>query len=329
MLKKVIAINEANDPALPTIDFNDSFILRINNEKGMEVDQDKFYSKLSKTNKIQNCDAVIIEHNSHLRNCRNLRIFSRLEKLVIHSKHFNSLDGIEKLESLSYLEIDSIESHKINLAPLLYTSVKKVSLSKINLVAFEILNKCEKIEELKVFRCHQFSSELLMNSNIEKLAIAESAFKKLSDLKQISKLYQLKIAYCKTLEIFDGENQNVEYLEVEVCNKLNIESIKTFSNLIELSIIGIQNAFSLKFINDLKFLRKAVLTNCAIRLTGSEKFNHNLEKIWISPLKNADIINLSLRNTKIVFTNGDTCFISGIEHPVSVFYEELRTTGTP
>ena len=190
--------------------------------------------------------------------------------------------------------------------------LKTLDISFINITNLEGLEYAINLEELRLYNnCNLFNiSQVSHLKNLNSLELEAVSIKDLDTLSKLENLEYLRVDYCDNLIDISGINNllNLRYLTInndsEVGNSINYNSITNLPNLEEF-ILNDFNIKNIKFLNNFKTLKKAILNNAHLinsnefaNLDNSTQFNACINKLNILS-KTDNIANIILKSNNI------------------------------
>jgi hypothetical protein len=303
--------------------FKDKTTLILFGDKNTQVDEKELRDKFKRQSGLGNIRNLQIDPSSTVRNCIFLEPFENLDSLFVRGRNIDSLDGIEYLSRLSFIEVDTGCNKRRNIRKLDRSNISTLNLTCAKTKDLDCVDKAHNIRDLRVNKCHNFSTETIKNSKIKKLSLLNSNFTEIGNFNLLKKLSYLKFHHCRRLKSFMQKSGNVANLLLDTCKGLEFDSLVVFFNLRVLRISSCGNFFRLSIIKQMPLLSELSIERCKITMDCEDivQYCKYLKKVWLYGIENEDMSLLSQANPGIVFSNGKKCYRDGNELSVDFYFK--------
>lgn len=286
------------------------------------IDEEFLGKQLCQLKDIDKITTVYIDHSSKVRNCTFLKSIYNIKSLFIRGKNIKSIDGVESLAKLEYLEIGTGNKKKINIEKLSQSTVSVLSINNVRLNDYENLNKCNSIKDIRLSGCLKFDPQLIKDMKIEDLSLTKSKFEEIGNFNSLEILSRLDISYCNKLLRFNNGNDNIKYLTIQSCNNLNLATVTNFPNLESLVVNSCKSPINLSYFGKMKRVRNINIELCEVNIDnlGVIKELRFLKKIWVDGVAEDLLKKLSEVNKSIKVTSGKYCYENGVKRSLDYYY---------
>lgn len=298
-----ITLDETDIQSLKTIeDGFDTIILE--NNTGEDVDGTELAEYFSRVRGIERVTTLRISRDSSLKDLMVVIGFPNLNYIFVRGFNIKSLDGLEYLTRILYLEIDTGKYRSRSIANISRAPISRMELVYARKEDFDAIASSRTINILELAFCPHPPFNKWGKVPFEKLKISGGRFTEFGDTAYVEKLYDIFLIDCRKLERFVGDNSRITRMLIVSCSRLDVNTIKAFSNLELLTINNRPNyELPLSAFSGLKKLKELELLRCKVKLDimDLKEVLPSLEKIYIGGLKKEQINELLRRNPGLRF----------------------------
>lgn len=314
-MKDELILNE-NDNFSDTVIGKSIDSLFIAGTKGKAVADDEFANRLECIKGLARIRILRIERDSRLRNLQFIKLMPNIEEVFLYSARLESIDGLEQLKKVRFLEVDFGNKKRRILTALQIANVEKLSIWSPSRSDIENIASSATIQDLEFFRCKgALELERLRSLPLKYIRLEKGEFDELGDFTHLSELESLILIGCRNLRRFRGINHSLEVLIIESCNNIDVTSIQVFKGLKSLDLVGIKQMVPLSAFTGSAKLCNLSFQRCRVDVDKSELRAElpMLGELWISGLKKGQIVELSKSNPDVVVSNGRYTYRNGSE----------------
>ncbi|KAM7465909.1 hypothetical protein LguiB_013471 [Lonicera macranthoides] len=234
------------------------------------TEQSNLWSQIQMSKKLK---VLFLHHCNHLRRVHFLSAFSNLERLSVNNCYkLCSLDGVEELESLRYLNASSC--HLLKILPNLnrLTKLKKLQVNKSGprlatpITDIPGLDKLESLELLSLRNCDYLKGlpDLSNLKSLKKIDVSGTMLTEIRGLGGLKSLEVLDMSRCKYIERVFGliDLKRLKILKIRSCVRLiEIHGLERLESL-EFLDVGCCNFIEIPDLSKLKSLKALYANRC-------------------------------------------------------------------
>jgi hypothetical protein len=306
----ILALEEWNVRAIRRIESRYD-TLSLSNKTGTEIEESALADLLAQVAGRERIKSLRIRASSKVKNLLFLKALPSLETILVNGLQLQSLDGLEWFHG-RFIEIDTDRNRKRTIDKIAETPITRLSLHWAHPGDLEAIGRSTTIRELDLSNCPKLALDRWQNVPLEALCLWSGAIDQLADSAQIG-VQQLTLFGCRHFERFEGDNSTITWGVIQNCNRLDWQTIRTLRRLASLNVTGSKIDLPLSAFAGLGELRNLSLRECKVQLDvlDLKSTATQLEKLYMTGLKNEQVVELSRANSGVLVSNGRWSYKDG------------------
>ena len=317
-MKYRLRILELDESTIGSLNIEGKYdTIAISNHTGKAIDERTFYTSIQNIKGIENVTSFLVRSSSTVTNLTFMKSLSNLESLQLYGYRLKTLDGLELLENLKIIKIDTGKNHKRNIERISQTKILKLVINWVKKDDTDAIGQCSMIQDLTITNCSDLSLKSFDKVPIECLTLYLGKFEQFGNTFDLKYLKKLILNNCRKLQSFVGVNNNIDWMIVESCNKIAFQTIHSFKNIKYLYVVNIKNELKLGDFVGLSKLQELSIQNSkiSINLTNLKVAIPQLRNLTITNIKKHELENLSQINPGVLISNGVVSYRNGNSIP--------------
>jgi Leucine-rich repeat (LRR) protein len=285
----------------------------LSNSEEKPVNGPALARRLASIRGINRIRTLRVDRSSRVTDLDFLHVMPNLQRLFIYGRRLETLEGLESVINLQFVEIDTGRNSKRSLEAIRGAQITKLSLWWATPTDTDAVAGSTSLRELELTGCRELSPPSLREVPLEHLRLERAKMTELANLSAIRRLESLFILNCSELRRFQGDNSGIKTVVVEACNRIEVASIRTFGDVETLHLVSIKHEIPLAALGKLDKLRSLSIQDSRLKVDVKDLTARlpQLEELWADTLRKHQLIELSEANPTVVIQNGAYAFRNG------------------